>query len=277
MPATLDRLAARHPEIGGAVAALRAILEAMRECTRPLPAGMPDLELARTRLGAGLPALSGQPLMAGETLLANADRLADRLSAVGLVEPSRIAAALRRSRQALDVDAIAVLALDGEWDMLPPLARTLDLDEQVLLTVLDHAVRPALRAAAAVVAEPIADAHWHRGICPACGAPPVLAELRGSGQSHTEEPRVLRCGRCASAWSVERLRCHRCGERDHGRLGYVHVEGEEEFRRIERCDSCRGYVKAISVLAPLDADALLEEDLATAGLDLIAAERGYRR
>jgi hypothetical protein len=36
-------------------------------------------------------------------------------------------------------------------------------------------------------------------------------------------------------------------------------------------------VKEIAVLNPLGSDALLEEDLATVGLDLIAVERGYRR
>jgi formate dehydrogenase maturation protein FdhE len=43
------------------------------------------------------------------------------------------------------------------------------------------------------------------------------------------------------------------------------------------CDNCQGYVKEIAVLDPLGADALLEEDLATVGLDLMAVERGYRR
>ena len=104
----------------------------------------------------------------------------------------------------------------------------------------------------------------------------MLAELRPSAVND-DTPRVLRCGRCAAAWGTDLIRCALCGERDHGKLGYLHVDGEQEFRRADRCDSCRGYVKAVAVLSPLDADALLEEDLATAGLDLIATERGYHR
>jgi len=146
------------------------------------------------------------------------------------------------------------------------------VDEYALVAALDYAARPALRAAASRVTALIANARWERGACPACGAPPLLAELRGK-----EEGRVLRCGRCASAWSFPRVGCAACGERDHRRLGALHGEGEADYRRAEYCEQCRIYLKTVAVLDPLTPDGVIEEDLATAALDLAAVERGYHR
>jgi FdhE protein len=133
-------------------------------------------------------------------------------------------------------------------------------------------VRPVLRAASVAVAPAVADARWSRGGCPACGAPPLLAELRGK-----EEGRTLRCGRCATAWPFARLECAGCGERDHRRLLALHAEREGDHRRADCCESCGLYLKSVAVLDPLSADGVIEEDLATADLDFAAVERGYHR
>jgi FdhE protein len=184
----------------------------------------------------------------------------------------RAAAALAAAHGMFDLDALAACALAGAWDDVRAAARRLDVDEHALVTLLDHAARPTMRAAAAMVRPLLQHVSWSRGSCPACGAPPILAELRG-----TDGERVLRCGRCASAWRFPRLVCPACGERDHRRLGSLHVEGEAEFRRVDYCDTCRTYVKAVAALDPLDVNALLEEDLRSAVLDFVALERGLRR
>jgi FdhE protein len=180
-----------------------------------------------------------------------------------------------------DADALAAAALAGEWDAARDLARRLDVDEDALVTLLDYAARGALRAAGARVrallerraaAGGTGTRTWERGVCPACGAPPVLAELRGK-----EQGRTLRCARCDGAWAFARLACPACGERDHRKLLSLSGEGEEGYRRADCCDTCRTYVKAVATLAPLSAEALLETDLATAALDMIAVERGYHR
>ena len=74
-----------------------------------------------------------------------------------------------------------------------------------------------------------------------------------------------------------RVGCPSCGTRDHRLLGYLHLEGEAEHRRADRCEGCHGYVKAMAVLGPLSYEELLAADLVTLDLDLIAAERGYTR
>ena len=76
-------------------------------------------------------------------------------------------------------------------------------------------------------------------------------------------------------WEVARLLCPYCGCRDHTRLGFLHVEGEDMKWRAATCDDCHGYVKMVSTLSALPPLAVLVADVATLHLDLMASERGY--
>jgi FdhE protein len=130
---------------------------------------------------------------------------------------------------------------------------------------------PLLHACARVWAAEVPQS-WRAGWCPVCGAWASIAEVRGIARD-----RRLRCGCCASDWSFSVLRCAFCEEGDHRRLGSLVSEGEEQHRRIETCDSCRGYLKVVTTLAALPAHLLALHDVATVPLDLIAQERGYAR
>jgi FdhE protein len=253
---------------------LRVLLEVLGALPASLPAGVPDLAAARVRLEAGVPALEGERLLDGTQFLANVGSIAAHLSAdiTAGAAARALAETLARAPAIPDADLCAEAAIRGAWDVMTPMARAQGLDEDAFVTVADYAVRPVLRVAAERVCGLLAERHWRHGHCPVCGAPPLLAELRGR-----EHDRVLRCGRCAAAWDYPRLRCTSCGEHDHRKLGYLHAEGEGEFMRADRCDSCRSYLKAVAVLDPLSPDGLLEEDLASVGLDLIALEHGYHR
>jgi FdhE protein len=111
---------------------------------------------------------------------------------------------------------------------------------------------------------------WDRGYCPVCGAWPGLAELVGP-----ERRRVLRCVRCAAGWSWALLLCPYCGNDDHRRLGMLLEERSPQ--RIDVCEVCHGYVKAITSYAAVSAARLVAEDVATADLDVVATGAGYRR
>ena len=279
---TLDRLVAARPELVTAAALLRALLAGMAEVEVSLPAGAPNPDTARLRLDAGIPALEGEPLTDAAGLLRAAHTIARRLAHAGASDAGlNVIPVVERVLSGPDGAAFARGALAGAWDdvadALASAAR--GANEQTVITVLDYACRPTLRAAAAIIRAVIDDAHgtrWTRGHCPACGAPPLLAELRAQS-SGGERERFLRCGRCDSAWAYPRIGCPGCGTTDHRSLRYLHVDGEEQFRRAMTCEGCQGYVKEVAVLDPLGSDALLEEDLATVGLDLMAGERGYRR
>jgi len=275
VPSGLDAAVRRHPGLEPAASSLRALISAMHAVDVRLPEGVPNLDAARARLHGGIPALDGEPLLGGAGLRAGVAAMADRLRPEGgevAAAVAGVAGALERAHTALDGDVVARAALAGDWESIMAAAPRLDVDEYALVTVLDYASRPALRAGAERVAEALHVEPWRRGTCPACGAPPLLAELRGK-----ESERVLRCGRCATAWAFPRLACAACGERSHRRLGALHGEGEEEHRRADYCEACKSYVKAVAVLDPLTPAGLIEEDLATVALDLVAVERGYHR
>lgn len=277
-PSRLDAAVRRHEALAPAAASLRALLGAMHAVPVALPDGVPNLGAAAARLHAGVPALTGEPLLDGERLVAGVAALARALAqgrdAAGAGSGDAllaIAQAVRPLGPSPEGGALAEAALAGAWNEVVDAARRLGVDEFALVTALDYAVRPALRAGAERAAPLLAQGAWARGSCPACGAPPLVAELRG------EEGRTLRCGRCATGWAFARLQCPGCGERDHRRLLALHAEGEGDHRRADCCESCGLYVKAVAVLDPLGADAVIEEDLATAELDFAAVERGYHR
>jgi len=109
-----------------------------------------------------------------------------------------------------------------------------------------------------------------RAECPFCGEKPVAAVLRPEGEGGK---RWLLCSLCATEWEFRRLLCPSCGEEDRDKLP---VYAAEEFPhiRVEACDTCRTYLKAIDMTK----DGLAEpevDELAAVPLDLWAAERRY--
>jgi len=277
MPSLLDPALRAQPQLSSAATVLRALLDATRSLPVSMPDDVPHLESARMRLEEGIPALSGEVLVSPGMFLDNMHEVASSLECVAPTASTghAVRLVLERHRSALADDgdgaALTDAALVRDTEMIAAIARRLGVDELAFITVADYAARSALRIGADRVRASIDGRRWNRGTCPACGAPALLAELRSDGE------RWLRCGRCASGWSFPRVGCPACGTTDHRVLGYLHLDGEREHRRADRCDECRCYTKAIAVLGPLRWDELLEADLATVDLDLIASERNYRR
>jgi FdhE protein len=170
------------------------------------------------------------------------------------------------------LNPIALLreVLAGRVETIAIKAEVLGIDAAQLGTVLRLTSLPVLARVADACAQLRRDLVWEHGYCPICGSWPLLAESRG-----LEQVRIWRCGLCASAWEGSRFRCAFCGNDDHRKLGYCHVDGEEARYRIATCDECRGYVKVITTLSPLSPPQLLVSDLAMLHLDLIAAQRGF--
>jgi formate dehydrogenase accessory protein FdhE len=264
------------PGLSLALHRLRTVAEAARFVGAALPNVGADIKWARIRLAENVPALAGDRLLDWQTL----DKIVHAL--IGMYEEGpndSASSAVRRDvdflADALGEDALTDATCAGAWDALAQLPTPNGADaRQTAITLLDYASRPALHAAARDLRDVIAQSGWTRGTCPACGALPLLAELHSNKE---ESSRVLRCGRCGTAWSIGRLACPACGERDHAKLRYVHVDGEMDHRRAECCISCGFYVKAAAVLHPLDEKALFDMDLTTLGLDTLGIEAGYHR
>jgi FdhE protein len=68
-----------------------------------------------------------------------------------------------------------------------------------------------------------------------------------------------------------------CGERDHERLGALLPEPHGEARKVDVCEACGGYLKAMATLGAKAPEVISLEDLATVDLDLAAFDRGYTR
>ena len=69
--------------------------------------------------------------------------------------------------------------------------------------------------------------------------------------------------------------CPNCGEENHEKLP-VYTTKEFPHIRVEACDSCRHYLKAIDLT--VDGLAVPEVDeIASVALDLWAAENGYTK
>lgn len=180
-------------------------------------------------------------------------------------------AAARSPADALDPLRLIDAGLRQDDDALLDLAGQAGLPEGVPGAIAHFAVLPLLLEAGRR-AIPAIPPGWTAGYCPVCAGWPTLVELRG-----LERRRVLRCGRCATAWERDTLHCPFCGERDHRHQGALAPDQEAELVRLETCDTCKGYVKTITTLRSKPAWALPLEDLRTLPLELAAMERGYRR
>ena len=115
----------------------------------------------------------------------------------------------------------------------------------------------------------------HTGVqpaCPFCAEKPVAAVLRPEGDGGK---RFLLCSMCFTEWEFRRLLCPGCGEEDKEKLP-VYTAVEFPHVRVEACETCRVYLKAIDLtkngLAVPEVD-----ELASIALDLWATERGYTK
>ncbi|HKE29263.1 MAG TPA: formate dehydrogenase accessory protein FdhE [Bryobacteraceae bacterium] len=108
--------------------------------------------------------------------------------------------------------------------------------------------------------------------CPFCFEKPLVAVLRPEGDGGR---RTLLCGRCFTEWDFRRLLCPNCGEEDRDKLP-VYTAPEFPHIRVESCDTCRYYIKAVDLTR--DGNAVPEVDeIAALPLDLWAIEQGYQK
>ena len=108
--------------------------------------------------------------------------------------------------------------------------------------------------------------------CPCCEGDPQLAILRQEGDGGK---RWLLCSFCQTEWEFHRILCPNCGERNHENL--PRFTGEENPAvRVEACDACQTCLKSFDLT--VDGRIVpLVDDIATAPLDIWAAEKGYRK
>lgn len=220
---------------------------------------------------------AGTPLLQAGRLVLDPEEAAAELRrvAANLAETAELGTAAQRTAEivaASDRDPAELLAaaLSGEQGPIERGASELGIDPDALARLLDLTLQPFLWEAASVLGALTDIDVWDRGYCPVCGAWPGMAELVGP-----EKRRHLRCVRCGTGWSWFVLLCPYCGNDDHRTLRVLQAAGAPE--RIDVCERCHGYVKAMPSYAPTSPARLVAEDVATMDLDVAAANAGYRR
>lgn len=250
--------------------AFEAILPLLRDADLG-PAAFPlTQDDARRKLEQGQPLLAGIDLELDSAALKELVLRLARALERGNVKARRIREALEQNR--LDIGALLPRITAGAKDEIDAAARSLELDPGLLRTIVQNALKPALRAWCRQAAPLAAGVAWNRSTCFVCGAAATLAELRGN-----EQARHARCGSCGADWQVRRLQCLYCGNEDHRTQRYLTTDNGSGGQRVEVCDRCRGYLKVIYAFDPTPPELLPLEDLATLHLDYIALEQGYRR
>lgn len=269
--ARLARLAEERPELQAAAAQQAALLRAAFGA--PAAAEPPALspQEAASRLEGGLPLLRGlAPPLRGDALRERLLRLCAAAAEAGGPNAEAAGALARAVRaRSLDPWELAGALLAGEGAALPARLEERGLPADMALTLLRLALLPALAEVTRQLQPLLAARVWRRGHCPVCGAWPTLAEQRG-----LEQLRHMRCGLCAASWEVDRLYCPVCENRDHTKLGYLQVEGEER-ERAATCEACGSYWKVRNALTPLSPPQLVVEELALVHLDIVALDRGF--
>lgn len=106
--------------------------------------------------------------------------------------------------------------------------------------------------------------------CPVCSSPPQVGVLRDDPGALGR--RLLVCTLCATEWPFPRLTCAHCRSVDADGL-HVHQVESVPHVRVEACDSCARYLKAVD-LRKLGGAEPVVDDLATPELDLWASDRG---
>ena len=159
--------------------------------------------------------------------------------------------------------------LAGEETLYQEIAGKLKVTSSTLSFISYNSLKPSLAVCADQLSSYLNKAEpWLKGYCPICGSSPVLSILSSGGD------RSLICSFCWHPWSVKRVFCPFCENRDSQSQQYFFNEGEKEFR-VDLCDSCKKYVKTLDsretermIYPPL-------EQISSLHLDCKAKEMGY--
>ena len=111
-----------------------------------------------------------------------------------------------------------------------------------------------------------------RPMCPFCGSKPLAGVLRPEGDG---AKRSLVCSFCHVEWDYLRIACPACQESRDDKM-CVYIASQFEHVRLEACETCRTYLKAIDLtkngLAVPEVD-----EIAAMPLTLWADEKGYTK
>jgi FdhE protein len=261
--AQLGKLVEDRPALADAARLHAELLERLWsvQVTEPPPAM--TAEHAQAKLASGI------PLLRGETVLVDRTAWLARLHGVCVVlqkqtPQARIMDEVVRSGR-VDPMEITARVVAGAANELHDTWEQCGIPADLADTILRYTLFPLFTTFREKLDPLRLGFEWPRGYCPVCGSWPVLGEFRG-----LDQVRFLRCALCAAAWEFPRSACPFCENRDHRRLGFLFVEGQEANRRVFVCRECHWHVRMVTTLQPLTAPQVLVKDLETVDLTLVA-------
>jgi len=171
---------------------------------------------------------------------------------------------------ALDPQLLFAALLKAEDAYFKKVEKDLGIEKKALAFVAYSSIKPSVVHCAEQLASYLDSDHpWDKGFCPICGSAPGFSLFEDEGQ------RVLFCGFCWHHWAVQRIYCPFCENKDSKTLHYYFSETEKDYR-LDVCDSCKTYIKAVDkrradriIYPPL-------EFVASLHLDIKAQEMGLK-
>ena len=155
---------------------------------------------------------------------------------------------------------------DAYFDMT---AAALETDKNALAFVAYSSLKPSVALCAQQLSGYLKDlVAWEKGYCPICGNFPGLAVLDHDGR------RLLHCSFCWTTWPAKRIFCPFCEKTGGKNLHTVYSEDEKDLR-VDVCDVCRKYLKAVDSRATERIIYPPMEQIASLHLDINARQNGY--
>lgn len=201
--------------------------------------------------------------------------LLERICQIAEAANKEMAAAARAIRKAiaaevLDPGAVFSHLLKADDTFFNQVESELNIDKKILSLLAYNSLKPSLMHCAQQLSSYLDEnTAWEKGYCPICGSTPGFAMFENEGK------RFLWCGFCWHRWSAQRIYCPFCDNKDSKTLHYFYSDQEKDYR-IDVCDGCKTYIKAVDTRK---ADRIIYpplEFVATLHLDIKAQEMGFK-
>lgn len=181
--------------------------------------------------------------------------------------------ALQNKADDFDYPVLINRLLEQNRGYFEELAKASGLSPELLIFVLDHALRPYLRLYAAQYQADLMEHTYHHwdlpAICPICGSKSHFSRLRAE-----DGRRFMFCDRCFAEWETRYLECVHCGNDEPGKINYLSVENDAS-NQLYVCENCRGYLKTYDERPTGMPTDLFVANVQTIYLDMLAEEKGY--